>query len=1241
MFRKIILGIASLALFGVAFLVYVWREDPGVADRRRERPTVPQLTITTTQPGTERPVFSFQGAEIPPGQAPKIRVYDPRTGEARIIFQADEWNPVSENEFHLDHPSARVLLPGGQLAYVRANEGQIKVSGSDTKNLNPKSGWFKGDVQVFIDRSKPEWRRQNPDRAAPEQNPESVVRIWLDDAHFDMDLARLESEGKVLVQSAQGSLEGKGLELIWSEQDRRLRRLRIHEGKRATIRGAGLGNLSEVSGSLVAAETQPASVAETAATDAAEPQPEPEPAESADAATQPEQTRQDGIVFLDQEPRRLKEDRIDSYTLIFRDGVVARQLEGVRETGALRATTLRLLSDFGREERAAVEYTPGTGGGEVPRRKTASAPAAAASTRPSTAPAQEKDESTIEVVWAGEVLIEPAPPPTTQEAAAAEGRKRFHLRAEGEPVQLEDAKQGRIACTSLEYHMEAKQGWLTGTADEPVVLNAGPDRQVLAEQTLFFDQKAALARVTGPGRMISRKSQRGLPEDASRAIAGDPLIDPASDIQVSWKSEAEISFEQMRSGDPAKSDAATPGKRSAYLKEARFSGEVVAGMADQSISADRLMVRFLPPPAQAADRQEKVSTPLVSADLIGGVQADHISAAGKVRMTQRSTRQSRQERREIQDSVVCDRLEVDLGHDENGRSYPKVGRAFGHVLARQVIQPYLGSYRAGTPFIRDIRADDQIIIELASVPRPVTDAEVEKLTAAARKMGYTPESPEWKTREQQLRNRRQLVRKRLTARGNVSAHDTQQDLKNLLGQDLECTFDDDQKISRAFLVGAPGEPAMIEQREFYIRGQKLSLDMSTETVEVPGKGTLRFYTDQDIDGRQVEKKMPVVVAWDRQMWLRGSQNIGLFEGAVTVTSENNRMEARELRLTFAPASPEAAAPATQPAGGWLAGPVLDWFRSDDRKSRDGGMLETRQDRRLARVDSFGDVVILSSSYEGPEASLSGRIARSVVNRLPAMLHSPAGQPREPDRTRLLSRIRLAGPQMRIDLADSQLLVEGPGNLLIEDYRIPKVGPRRAADGGLLSSSMVPGLDNMGPSQTYFTWQNSMSFLNKQNLATFDHNVSMRHLAGERMALLESTMKLDEATRKRLTSRAATLGCDNLVAQFETDRSRDGRPAGPSPLSRATGLKAFWARRDVRLEDREATMHRSATGSLIYYDGQSGDARITGTDAQPAHILVVDPQTGQAILNWRGSEVTWNLKTSEVRAMDSVILAPGR
>ena len=137
--------------------------------------------------------------------------------------------------------------------------------------------------------------------------------------------------------------------------------------------------------------------------------------------------------------------------------------------------------------------------------------------------------------------------------------------------------------------------------------------------------------------------------------------------------------------------------------------------------------------------------------------------------------------------------------------------------------------------------------------------------------------------------------------------------------------------------------------------------------------------------------------------------------------------------------------------------------------------------------------------------------------------------------------------------------------------------------------------------------------------------------------LEAALKLDEATRRLLKSRAATLTCNNLVAEFERGRSR--KQTGSSPLSQVTGLTGFWARGQAALVNRERTNERSAWGSLISYDRTSGLARVTGTGRQLAVFQDVNPRTGALNTQWKGETFDWDLKTRQIKTRKSRILAP--
>jgi len=1254
--RKILLFISTLGIICIAFAIYAWHDQP--AGRRRQ-----PIPDTSSLPGPETPeepttrrarvnrkALRYSWANVPSGYAPKIRVYDQQTGLAKIVFQARQWDPISDTEFHLVEPSARVLLPGGQLAYVRADEGQVKVQAGDNKNLNPKRGWFKGHVQIFIDRTTPQQRSRNPELAAPETHPEAIVKIWMDEARFDLDLARLDSNGPILVQSAQGSIEGTGLQLVWSEVDRRLQFLRIVQGKRAIIRGAGLDRFGPMPGTFEFVAEEPSSEADTQEPalvpeprqankrTAESPAPNPQKPQDRTATAenppvdQSRTSRQRGIVLLNPNRKtpKLRKDRVDSYHVQFSGNVLARQRQGIRVTGSLAAEVLTLLCDFGRAEREAVEYTSGSRSRPAgPDTQPGSTLSASASNRPN---------SYLELLWTGEVVVRPASPPATQatqESPARSPRKRFHVIAEGKPVRLVDARRGEVTCGRLEYHLETRQGWLTASPGHPVVMSAGPDRELVAQKELFFDQKARLAKVIGPGRLLRHEknaSERLPPNPAGTQPATElvslPGVGEAGDVQIAWQRSARIDFDlaDVPPADEAQSAAKERTKKIAYLSRASFEGDVSIDLPDRRVAAETLHVTFMPPDPRAARKASQPTSTDIN-PLGGKLIAQRIIAAGRVRMDQHTRPTSALVTEQRTDHFTCGWLEIDMTVNDVGENVPRQIRAYDDIVARQTSQRRLGPILAGQAFVREIRAGQRLILEMASFPRTYTPEQRARFEQALRERGLTPDSEQWQEAERRYQRKRDTVATRLQAEGGVFVRDTKQNLGRLEGQQLECTFTREGDIHRALVVGQPHEPAHVVHKDFEIRGRQISLNMSDESVRVPGEGLLRFYTDQDIDGRPVDRPIPVAVTWTEEMWLRGGDNKGSFSGRVRVVSENNVMESDELRLRFEPVrSPEAASFAAS-----------------------GAPLERRLRRRLVRVDAFGHAVILSSAYAEPHTSRTGRFVRTIRELVPDFLQPPVTQPAhaatQPVPARLESRIRLAGPQIRIDLEEEQLIVEGAGNLLIEDYRLPAATTERRANrtSSFTSASAVPGLDSVGPSQTLFTWQSAMTFLNKDNIAKFDQDVVMRHRAGADMVLagrLRAALQLDEAIARRLRNQTAMLTCDTLLAQFERD-PHAGKET-PSPLSRATRLKAFWARGNpVTLVHREGNVQRSATGVLIAYDGISGIARIEGSPGQPNVIQEVDPATGRLIAQRRGGRLEWNLKTQVITADGSIILAPGR
>ncbi|MHC4443011.1 MAG: hypothetical protein ACYTBZ_00875 [Planctomycetota bacterium] len=1207
MFKKIILALATFAFIAIAYTIYQWQDDTIPSERQRKN-QVAQHRKRTVHPRTTQPAditalrgksISFRDAAIPPGKSPKISLFDEK-GNERIQFRSTEWKPVSDNEFHLVEPTARILLPRGQVAYVRADEGQVVVERGDSDNYNPKSGWMRGHVRIFIDRTTPQWRTKHPDRAEPDQHAESVVKIWMQDVRFDLDMNSLNSKGPIILQSPDGTIEGEGLELVWNEVDRKVKRLRIARGKRATVRGGALAGFDMTADTKVVGRdttTQPA----TSPTDRP-------PAKADVRKTEKAQEDIDALEFIepDEGVAKPKADRIDTYQIVFRDNVDAKQLEGVRVKGRLKAQILTLIRDFSQDQRSAFEHVSDETAPEQGKKPITSAPADQTP--------ENNSPTNIELKWTGEMVITPIEPdpgdtPITEE--------RFHIIATGNPVEVFDRGTGTLTCRKLKYHDETKQIWLQGAPDHPVVMREGPDRQLIGNE-IFFDRKARIALVNGAGKLISPiddfKDQW-----LGEYVAGDDRPaekDRPGKLEAAWSRSVKLVFDVTKSkkqtSGPALASLIPAG---AYIKHAVLDGRASFNMPKGSIAAERIEADFLEPDP-TADTQE--------IDIV----ADTIHAEGRVRMKEGLT------------DIECDRLDVQMAIDDVGNNVPSVARAYGNILVRNLGRP--GKVQSSNQRIETIRARDELTVNLASVPRPITPEEKTKYLARAKEKNIEPGSDEWLAVEKKILNRRKIELTRMVAKGQVQVRSVDKTIWSsrerfdLASDTLECSFAEDNTIKQSLVVGSKDRPGRVAMDDFYIEGPQISLDMTVDSVQVPGAGLLKFYTEQDLDGRKVDDPLPVAITWDRHMFLRGQANAGTFSGNVRAVSENNTLACREeMRVRFEDlpkAEQSASAPASEDKE--PGGSLLHWFKADKEPSVTGRFVKKIR-KRLLDVCAVGDAEIILSDYDQPGPG--GAVSRILTKALPETVTGSTTQPADVSQPRLLSRVKVEGPQITIDLDNDHMMVEGKGKLLIENYRLPeKRKPRSSTGDTLLGGSSFSNLQGSGLSQTQFRWENSMSFLNKRNVAIFDHQVEMIHLAGTQMVLsneIEAALGVDIGQLTDGKGRNADLSCNNLVVKYRPDDRQADQ--GTSLLSRAVLLEAFWATGRVGI--REGS--RSVQGMQVSYTDDMDTIRVSGSPQQPARIWDFDPETLEVRVQWRGRVLEWNLGTGTVKVEESRILAP--
>jgi lipopolysaccharide export system protein LptA len=1285
-FKKILLFVTTLAVAVVAFMAYTWRETarPAKVENVESTPHRPARALSTKPAeGLNAPGFELKGAVIPPGDSPKVVVLDSK-GNAKIIFQSAAWRPISETGFHVTEPNARMLLPGGQLAYVWADEGEVELQRHEGNNFTPRKGLLRGNVRIFIDRSKPEWREANRDWVEPERHPEMIVKMWLDNVEFDLDLGRIESHGPITVQSPDGSLEGRGLELIWNETNRQVRLLRIEEGRRAIIRTSGLVGFG--GGSVKDAMQGPADAPGAATEKPTEKQRAAKAAQKRRPATQPAKPKVDDRQFEfhtldDKDTAKPPTDRIDAYNIEFKGNVVAEQKDGGKVAGQLKAAVLQLVAEIGREERAAVEHVPEARRGEgeestqpaqAEGESDQSAPSAAG------APTQPKPErrATVEVRWTGELVATPimgerSQPKKTKAAAQAAAAKpaqpangepakkaeQFHVVATGSPVELFDRDSGGATCQRLEYHAENKRLWLTGTRDEMVTMNAGADRQLMGEK-VFFDRQTGIARVEGAGRMVDQHRREGdkLPACMGVADAGLQADEPTANSDISWTGSMQIEFgllttqpAGLASADPAAGIDAAAGaagqgqqkKMSSslgYLRRAVFDGQVNVKQQDDLISADHVEALFLPPRPGAEPGKLDRSTAAESIIATGNVHMTRGLGSGAKRGSMKPGREK------MSDAIACERLEVEMTIDDTGRNVPKIGRAFGKVDAMRV----------SGDMQREIHAADGLVLQMASVPRPITPEERARFEAGAARCGFAAGSPEWQAFEKRLQNRRKMVATNLLASRSVrvqmrNSRDPQKNM-DLVAESLDCTLREDEDITRALIVGTVESPASVDLGDVYVKGPQISLDMDTQLLEVPGAGTMRFVSKQDLTGRAGDTAVPVVVSWDKRMSLRGKENVGTFAGGVSAASATTTLNTAELRIEFENLA--AIEPTVAGQGGWVFRPLLN---SVSKRSEKDDSPTARMGRQMRKRASYlrasGDAVIVSTQYAKPQGDLLTRVTDTV---LPATVKTQmskvsaaasrktATQPADP--RLIVSRFRVAGPLIGINLAEEHFDVQGPGNLLVEDRRLPQAARASAAPSGdesLLTSAMGP-LDSAGPSQTLFQWQTGMSFVNKRNTAVFDKNVMMEHVSGAKMAYsqeLAAAMNIDPQKLEHIRSRQAHLGCEHLLVEF--DRRKGTTMAGGTPLSEVTQLKTFQADGKVLFELDGG--QQSASGKTMTYSAVTGEVQIVGSPETPAQVMEQDERTGKLNLvrAERDNRLEWNQRTGTIHMTGANITATGR
>lgn len=507
------------------------------------------------------------------------------------------------------------------------------------------------------------------------------------------------------------------------------------------------------------------------------------------------------------------------------------------------------------------------------------------------------------------------------------------------------------------------------------------------------------------------------------------------------------------------------------------------------------------------------------------------------------------------DQLSCQELDTLLTADAQGRPVPLRATARGDVIATQ------GE--------RTIDAREKLIVDFEMVSLPAPPFDLMKAYAVAAAAGEDVERIDWEARRRahEADSRPRAGVKRLQGFGGVRVVDPTQGL-DLSAEELDCNVVNGRDIEVATIRGAEGKPASVQLGSFTVTGQPVRLNVPDQWAEVPGPGHLTFRSYKDLDGRRLAAPIPITVTWEQGMKYRGRENWASFAGSVHAASENEtEFDCRKLVIEFDDVQPPAAgeAPSTD---WWIFQDLADQFAREGQSDPAPWENSANFSKEPAHIVATGGVTAKGTDYDEVTGELK-------------------------------SRARIQGPKLSVNLRQevSKMLIEGPGTLLLEDFR--------PVDGQKASSRSDPGfsLDAVaGPSKTLIVWQEFMWYDFSIHQARFQRDVEFKHFSG--IGLQRLAGGNGDTSPGRGEGRATFLDCDTLTADFmggtqatETDQKRFGRISGAR-------LKQFQASGDVRLIDEIVGFW--AVADVLTFERMRGLLTLEGRARVPAEIVLQQP-----------------------------------
>jgi hypothetical protein len=516
------------------------------------------------------------------------------------------------------------------------------------------------------------------------------------------------------------------------------------------------------------------------------------------------------------------------------------------------------------------------------------------------------------------------------------------------------------------------------------------------------------------------------------------------------------------------------------------------------------------------------------------------------------------------DRLSCDRIEIAMGVGPGGRPVIRQATATGSVVAQQDDR----MLQAGEKLIVDFKDETPELVQVSQTPDALPVAERAPRALA---MG------------------RSTAPQRLRAFGSVTVIDPSQSLE-LSCEQLDCTLSSANEIDTAALSGSPDRPSSFTLDTFSVTGRDIRLDVTNERADVPGPGRMTIQSQKDLDGRKGDRPIPIAVTWTDGMKFRENQAVfsgrihARSEAATTFDCEDNLV----VEFEDAPQPPRKSPGLWESwglgkaMGSWLTGrrPVLD-----------------RPLRQFAKEPRYIEAT-------------GKAVAQTAEN-------FPGGES-------LKSRARIAGPKLSLHLRSelSKMLIEGPGDLLLEDFQPESAA---AAPRSVERADLFSDQSDAGPSKTVIQWRQRMSYDFGIDQTLFEGGVQLTHLSG---AELEKVFGIPEGgTSSQSPGRRTFLTSDALTVDFTDSAHRPPPSSDSKRMGRISSDRLHRFRANGNVELREEVEQFSLNAEEITFERPRKILLIHGSPIRKAQLI--RRQAGKLPDQMAAERIFFNLETGKI------------